>query len=241
MPSTAATQTTEPAPAEPPRIRKQPLPDIPALVLAGSDDLRAPAGQGQRAVGAFPDGRFLAVQGAGHSVALSWMNTCAQIQVRRWTLGRVPRTACQQTKTLGFASRFPSSFGALSPSGSPGQLGTHARSGAGRHQGRRHVRGLLPERGAPGFGGAVGGSATLQGNLEAQLTLPVTLTRYSWVSGAQVSGTLLLHVTNFGSAIEVSGGHLTVSGQEAAHGTLTVGPGSAVSGVLGGRSVSAPR
>ncbi len=222
----------------PPDLGSRPLPDVPALVLAGSDDLRTPLGDSQALARQFARGRLLVARGGGHGVLPSV--PCAQAQVRRWMLGGVPASRCSLAKPLPFAAAFPPGFGALHPVKYPGRLGRTVAAVRGGISDAALLAALCLRASAPGFGGVAGGRATFTGHLQQRLLLRVALRRFGWVSGARLGGVLTLAVRDFGLKAAIAGGALSVSGNRAEHGTIRVGPGGRFTGVLGGHRVRYP-
>lgn len=223
---------------KPPDLGSRPLPDVPALVVAGSDDLRTPLAGSRALARQFPRGTLLAVRGGGHGVLPG--TPCAQEQVRRWMAGGTPAGRCSLAKPLPFAGAFPSGFAALHPAKYPGRLGRSVAAVRGGLSDAALLAALCLRASAPGFGGVAGGRATLAGPLRERLLLRVTLRRYAWVSGATLAGVLTLAVRDYGLKAAIAGGVLTVSGNRTEHGTLRVGPGGRFTGVLGGHRIRYP-
>lgn len=223
---------------KPPDLGSRPLPNVPALVLAGSDDLRTPLANSRAMARQFRRGKLLVVRGGGHGVLPSVL--CAQEQVRRWMLGGAPASRCSLAKPLPFAGAFPPGFGALHPVKYPGRLGRTVAAVRGGISDATLLASLCLRASAPGFGGVAGGRATLTGSLRKRLLLRVALSRYAWVSGVGLGGVLTLAIRDYGLKAAIAGGALSVSGNRAEHGTIRVGPGGRFTGVLGGHRVQYP-
>jgi pimeloyl-ACP methyl ester carboxylesterase len=217
-----------PAPPGGPEVDGVPLPDVPALILSGADDLRTPTSGARQVAAQIPDASLLVVPNTGHSVLGSDPTPCAHDALKAFFEQR-PIGQCKDRATpplLLPTPLPPRSLREVPPArgnhGLPGRtlqavgltLGDFARqlffaviqhigqvlfgSGSVRTGGLR-----------AGWGGLVHGKIELRG--------------YSYVPGVTVSG-----------AISGSGARLRVGGGAAAHGTLRIERGGGVSGVLGG-------
>lgn len=210
-------------------------PDVPVLVLEGSQDVRTPVETARRSAGAFPGARIVVVRGAGHSV-LTGGGTCAATAVGRFLAGRAVGRPCRGVDERPAPARIPpASLAAMSPVALPGLRGRTLAA----------VRVTIADLDAAvGFGdsststvrftGRLGGRGTLTGSATGGVR--IALDRFRYVPGVSVSGTLRL--TAFGSRAV-----LRVGGGAAAAGTVTIANGVAT-GVLGGRpfrtAISAP-
>jgi pimeloyl-ACP methyl ester carboxylesterase len=74
-------------------------PDVPVLVLAGREDLRAPLEDQRRTAAQYPSAQVLAVPGAGHAVILSDYGRCGLPGVRRFLVG-LPMRPCPRAGGL---------------------------------------------------------------------------------------------------------------------------------------------
>jgi len=214
------------APA-PPAIA--PLPNVPTLILSGSQDLRTPT-SGARAVAArIPDSQLLVVPYTGHSVLGSDFSGCAQAAVEAFFAGAAV-LPCKPTKDLFSPTPImPTKLANVQPvpglGGNPGRTVTAVLDTLVDLE--RQVIGatLQAERELPSgssFGGLHGGYARLSSSA-------VRLHDFTFVPGVQLSGTL-----------PAAGGKLhaitvQITGASASHGVVVIGSGQRAIGVLEGR------
>ena len=206
---------------------RAPLPDVPALLLAGTADLRTPL-EDAREVGAeLPHGVVFAVPGAGHGTLESAASTCARRAVPQFLRGRRPGRCTARETVFRAVPAPPASLAATPPApavrGRPGRTLTAALLTAA--DGLRHVRMLdealrFPPR-SVGVGGLLGG--TVKGGDER-----VVLSGAELVSGVRVSG-----------SVSARSARLKVGGTAAAAGFIRVARGR-VAGRLGGRGLHRP-
>ncbi len=82
-------------PATPPRPRfGGPLPDVPALVLVGRQDLRTPLENTRSITAALPHATVLAAAGAGHDVLDTDTTDCVNHALTRWAAGQRVGNPC---------------------------------------------------------------------------------------------------------------------------------------------------
>jgi pimeloyl-ACP methyl ester carboxylesterase len=228
-------------PAQParPGIGSGPLPNVPALVLAGDRDLRTPAAHAADVAARFPQGRLLIAPGVGHSVLGADLSSCAEKAVKTWLAGGVPPSRCTRSPLLvQQVARFPASVAAAARVGGVGGLrgrtlgavATTLREAAATwavgFQGFEQV--------PPALAGPYGGRLRIAG-------VSFSLAGYSAVPGLRVSGTLRV-ARNSSGAVTFPlrfTGSVRVAGAKAAHGRLKVGR-AALTGRLGGRGVRGP-
>ncbi|HEX8082812.1 MAG TPA: alpha/beta hydrolase [Solirubrobacteraceae bacterium] len=74
-------------------------PDVPVLILAGREDLRAPLEDQRRTASQYPSAQLLAVPGAGHLVILSDPGRCAVPAIKRFLAGS-PVRPCRRAAGL---------------------------------------------------------------------------------------------------------------------------------------------
>ncbi|HEX2084969.1 MAG TPA: alpha/beta hydrolase, partial [Solirubrobacteraceae bacterium] len=86
-----------PRPPLPPSPQRGP--DVPVLVLAGREDLRAPLEDQRRTAAQYPSAQLLAVPGAGHLVILSDHGRCNLTGIRRFLAG-LPMQPCPRAAGL---------------------------------------------------------------------------------------------------------------------------------------------
>lgn len=198
-----------------PRPLPQAVPDVPALLLAGQDDLRTPLEDARRVQATLPRARLLSLRGVGHSVVGSDPSECARRAMRRYLLGgEVPRR-CPRARTRYERGTPvpPRRLAALKPVAVPGRPGRTLRALALT---LADAALALELSAGDRAGGLRGGSARYSGR-----ALP-SLRGYEYVPGVKVS---------------VSRTRVRVSGRAAARGTLVVARGGRLRGGLGGRRI----
>jgi pimeloyl-ACP methyl ester carboxylesterase len=210
-----------------------PLPDVPALILSGGQDLRTPTEDARRVAALLPHAQLLRVPYTGHSVIGSDLSGCARAAVAAFfASGQV--SPCQAA-----IDRFPPAplpprrLADLSPS--PGIGGARGRTVTGVVDSildaRRTILELALDFGELPVGVSFGG---LRGGTLTMTKAGAELSRFSYVPGVRLTGliptgTLL---RNKGAAA-----NLSVAGAAAAGGHLHLASGGRLSGVLGGLAV----
>jgi pimeloyl-ACP methyl ester carboxylesterase len=205
------------------------LPDVPTLILSGSQDLRTPT-SGARAIAVrIPDAQLLVVPYTGHSVLGSDFSGCAQAAVQAFFAGGAVQP-CKPTSDLFSPTPItPTQLAIVQPvpglSGNPGRTLTAVLDTLVDLE--RQVIGatLQAERELPSgssFGGLHGGYARLSSSF-------VRLHDFTFVPGVQLSGIL-----------PAAGGKLhaitvQISGAAASRGIVVIGSDSRATGRLGGR------
>ncbi|MBB4663290.1 alpha/beta hydrolase [Conexibacter arvalis] len=214
-----------------------PLPDVPALLLAGEEDVRTPREDAAALAARLPRATLVTVPHTGHSVLGAETGRCAGRALRRFFGGgRVRDCRSGGRRLLDVVRPLPSRFGALRPaSGTPGRAGRTVTAVAATFgaiasdlMSEIYARLLAGDFGVLSgepvrSGGLRGGSVELNGK-------GFVLRRYSAVPGVTISGTI---------RVDLDRGALRVGGRSAARGTLRFGP-RAVTGRLGGRAVRIP-
>jgi pimeloyl-ACP methyl ester carboxylesterase len=207
------------------------LPNVPTLILSGSQDLRTPTSTAHQVAAQIPDAELEVVPFTGHSVLGSDLSECASKAVTSFFSGRTP-VPCSATHN-------PFSPTPLDPTRVSRIRAPHGLSG---RPGRTLVAALdaivdlsrqvvgatlqadtaLPA--GAGFGGLRGGYATLASG-------GVVLHGFSFVPGVDLSGRLEVRGQAVAPAV------LQVSGSQASGGSLRLSDNlTRVSGTLGGRS-----
>jgi pimeloyl-ACP methyl ester carboxylesterase len=206
----------------------RPPPDVPVLVISGTQDLRTPLEDARRIAGQWPHAQLLKVPAVGHSVVGSDSSGCAARSVRRFLRNaRVPRV-CPPGARLQPAPIDPTSLRAVAPA--PGRTLAAVRR---TYQDALHFYFAVfiqqlsddPESDTlPGFaaGGLRSGYIRFADNRAA-------LHHLGYVPGVEVSGRLR-------SVLILPDGVLRIHGRAAARGTLRVRDGE-LSGRLGGKRV----
>jgi pimeloyl-ACP methyl ester carboxylesterase len=212
-----------------------PLPDVPALVLAGGADLRTPAEDAQAVAASLPRAQLRVVRNSGHSVVGTSFSGCVDKGLRRFLAGGVAGR-CSGRRQSDPLPPPPISFR---------DLGFHRRIGPVRGRTATAV-GWSVVDGFVGLGSAIfrqlssGGLrgfpptiryGGLRGGSYAYSFLDdrLRLRRVSIVAGVRVSGTV-----RFEKRVA---GRLRVSGRAAAEGWLRLRKDGHLVGRLGGRRV----
>ncbi len=209
-----------------------PLPDVPTLILSGAQDLRTPTSGAESVAALIPSSQLVVVPHTGHSVLGTDFSGCAQLAVDGFfTSGKVQPCAPSQNP-FGPTPITPVKLAPVKPV--PGLTGRPGRTLAVVLDTiidlERQVIGAelqasqeLPS--GSSFGGLRGGFARLTSS-------SLRLSRMSFVSDVQLTGTLPIKNGRLMSAV------LRVGGSAAARGTVRVGSSPRVSGTLGGRHFS---
>lgn len=196
-------------------------PDVPVLVIAGRQDLRTPLESARRTLGQYPNGKLLAVRSAGHSVLSTDFTGCARRGVLAFLRGQVVLQCSDISATdraaLPAGPYIPASLSGLRATGTPGKAGrTFSAVNVTITGVLFDTTGVDSDKSfrLPGLraGYVTGKGSTL------------TLHGVEWVRGVRVSGTL-----------RGSSGTLTVSGSQAAAGTIRFSRSSATA-TLGGKT-----
>jgi pimeloyl-ACP methyl ester carboxylesterase len=214
-----------------------PLPDVPVLVLSGTQSVTAPIDEARRVAALFPRSSVLAAPGAGEEVLGDRGSECAAQAVRRFLRGRSVASRCPRL-TVTPTRRDPTSLRSLAP-----QKHTRGRAGRTATAVRRtyaaalHALVDLHERAVLDFvfgnvfelrgfrfemGGLRSGSVVLR-------PFDMRFRNFGYVPGVRVSG----HLGTLPPE-----GRLQVRGPAAARGTLRVRRG-VMRGRLDGRRVRA--
>jgi pimeloyl-ACP methyl ester carboxylesterase len=214
------------APAPP---AASPLPNVPTLLLSGAQDLRTPTANARAIAARIPDAQLLVVPYTGHSVLGSDFGDCAEEAVEAFFAGSAVQPCKPEPDPFSPTPVTPTRLAYVQPV--PGLHGTPGRTLTAVLDTivdlERQVVGatLQVQQELPtgsSFGGLHGGYARLSASA-------VSLHSLTFVPGVALSGTL-----------PTSGGQLHpitvhVSGDAAAHGTVTIASGGRATGSLGGR------
>ena len=211
-----------------------PLPAVPTLILSGGQDLRTPTSNARSVAKLIPGAQVLTVPYTGHSVLGSDFSGCAQSALAQF-FAATPVSACPAG-----ANRFPPvhaaplSLSSLTATG--GVRGGPGRTLTASIQTIRDLERIVVLLGisfgevpvGAHFGGLRGGDAHVTKS-------GVVLSRYSYLPGVQISGTIPtgLLLRDHGSS-----SNLAVSGSAASRGRLRLTAGHRLAGVLGGRRFS---
>lgn len=210
-----------------------PLPNVPALILSGGQDLRTPTANARAVAALIPDAQLLTVPFTGHSVIGADFSGCAETALTQFFSGVTVAPCAASRNRFPPSSPPPRRLSALRPArglhGGPGRTVTAAVDSLADL--RRTVIALIFNFGEPPkglrFGGLRGGSATLTGD-------SVRLRSLTFVPGVRLSGVvpLTMLLKHRGSAAD-----LTIAGPAASHGRLSIAPTGAIAGRLAGRSL----
>lgn len=200
--------------AAPPRfVPSGPLPDVPALILSGGEDMRTPVEDARIVARQLPHGRLLFAPVSGHSVATSEQSPCARRALEQLLAGTT-QSACPR----GAREVPPSEIAPLRvPSTS---------LGIGPRRGRTLIALLLTVADLDeqaSYGGNGGG---LRGGFFTSTATTVGFRRYVYVPGYVFAG-----------RIGERDGTLQVSGSRAALGTVRITTKNHIVGRLGGKRI----
>jgi pimeloyl-ACP methyl ester carboxylesterase len=208
------------------------LPDVPALILSGAQDLRTPTSGARRVAALIPDAQLLVVPFTGHSVIGSDFSGCATQAVTAFFGGGAghPILPCAPGPDIFAPTPLtPTKLAYVHPA--PGLSGRPALTLTAVLDTiidlNRQVIGATLQANAQlpsgsSFGGLRGGDAKLSSSR-------LQLTHFTFVPGVQLSGTFPVSKGRLQSAT------LRISGASAASGTVRVGSGKQVTGSLGGK------
>lgn len=208
------------------------LPNVPTLILSGTEDLRTPTANADAVAAQIPDATVLVVPNTGHSVLGSDPTSCSENAVTAFFDGTTiaPCTSTAVPYYLRPVALPPESVTHLHPA--HGTSGLPGRTVAA-------VIDSIQQAGLDGLGELLTGtslSATVKiGGLRAGWASysikRLTLHGYCYVPGVKLSGTLLTSGSKIGT--------LTISGKGGADGTLTYDAKTHVlTGTLGGVPIS---
>ncbi|HKR98665.1 MAG TPA: alpha/beta hydrolase [Candidatus Dormibacteraeota bacterium] len=210
-----------------PPVEENPLPNVPTLLLSGTEDLRTPNEDAAKLASELPNGTLVKVPSTGHSVVGSDLFNCATKALQTFFRGQPPRTCKDHGQLLPPSPVPPRSLNKVPRIG-----GLQARPGRTLVAVRltladmfeRALDGLLNS--SDGFTIApVGGlrAGWFEGGERG-----LRLHGYSWVPGVTVTG----RVPFKGKA------KLKIGGHSAARGTLTIDARGRISGRLGSQKIS---
>jgi pimeloyl-ACP methyl ester carboxylesterase len=217
--------------ASPPPPAEAALPDVPTLILSGTQDVRTPTSNARQVAAAIPGAQLEVVPFTGHSVLGSDLGECAQHAVASFFAGRAVAPCGAEHNHFAPTPITPTRLtGVPAPhglSGRPGQtlvavLDTLVDL-------TRQVIGATIQADAElpsgsSFGGLRGGYARLTESA-------VVMHRFSFVPGVDITGRLVVGAGGLAATT------IRVSGTKASNGTVHLGENLArVSGTLGGRS-----
>lgn len=213
-----------PASRRPVRPPPGPLPDVPALVVSGQDDLRTPLEGAMKLAAQLPHASLVSVPGTGHSVYGSDLTGCSERALGAFFAGRRVAAACRRSAgQIRPDGPIPRSIRELKPAAAPGARGRTVAAAA------LTIFDVLEQSAdsllSDPFGVIRGGG--LRGGRFFETRSTIRLQGVVYVPGVVVTG----DVREGGAA------SVRVSGRRAARGSLEI-RGSRVRGVLGGRRIS---
>jgi pimeloyl-ACP methyl ester carboxylesterase len=215
-----------------PETLQAPLPNVPTLILSGADDLRTPTANAREVAREIPDASLLVVPNTGHSVLSSDPTSCSEKALQALFAGK-PVRKCSDSTPPGLLLPTPLPPRKLSSLRPVGAKGLAGRTVDGTLMTlsdftRQIVLELVEKSSIEGLLG--GGSSVRTGGLLAgwggMSRGSQVLHGYSYVPGLTVSGKVTAGVAK-----------LRIGGRAALHGTLTIGSGGGLSGVLDGKHV----
>ncbi|MEZ5079093.1 MAG: alpha/beta fold hydrolase [Thermoleophilia bacterium] len=208
-----------------------PVPDVPTLILSGTQDVRTSLEGARSLAAALPRPSLVRAVGAGHSV-ISTRPECVATALRRFTLDQAVGAPCTQASLPPITPVPPASVRALRPLGISGIRGRTLRAAV---QTVADVSDAV-DYGTAGPNDSVRFTGLRGGRGSAVLTsraLVIRFTGYRLVPGALINGT-----------VRYSGGEpvtrISVSGSRVAPARLVI-RGRHITGVVGGRRVDITR
>ncbi len=209
------------------------LPNVPALILSGAQDLRTPTSNAQQVAARIPDAQLLVVPYTGHSVIGSDFGDCATLAVSAFfsagAAGGQIQPCAPSANPFAPTPLTPTKLAYVHPvpglSGRPSLTLTAVLDTIVDLN--RQVVGATLQADAQlpsgsSFGGLRGGYAKLS-------TSKLQLTRFTFIPGIELSGTFPV------SKGQLQATTLRITGASAAGGTVRVGSGKIVTGILGGK------
>ncbi|HWF32566.1 MAG TPA: alpha/beta hydrolase, partial [Solirubrobacteraceae bacterium] len=212
---------------------QSPLPNVPALILSGEQDLRTPTSGAKAVAALIPDAQLLVVPYTGHSVLGSDFSGCAQAAVGAFFAG-TPVQPCSASTPDTFAPtpiaprklayvRAPAGL-----RGKPGRTLTAVLDAVVDLDRQVVAATLQAEQELPSgssFGGLRGGYAKLTSSA-------AVLKDFSFVTGVGLSGTFPV------KDHELQPATIRISGASAASGFVRLSADKRVTGTLGGKRFS---
>jgi pimeloyl-ACP methyl ester carboxylesterase len=218
------------ASAPPPSVG--PIPNVPALILSGGQDLRTPTEDARRVAALIPDAQLVRVPYTGHSVIGSDLSGCAKAALASFFAGAAVQACPAAGNHFRVAPLPPRLLAHLPPT--PGIGGPASRTLTGVLDSLLDLRRTVLTAGfnfggipyGAQFGGLRGGSARVT-------KAGVRLEHFTYIPGLQLTGLLPTSIVlkNAGAPAR-----LRVGGSAAAAGRVQIAAGGRLSGVLAGRS-----
>jgi pimeloyl-ACP methyl ester carboxylesterase len=205
------------------------LPNVPTLILSGSQDLRTPTFDARAVATRIPDSQLLAVPYTGHSVIGSDLSGCAHGALQAFFAGNAVQPCKPTTNQFGPTPITPTRLASVQPV--PGLTGNRGRTLTAVLDTvvdleRQAIGAMLQAQQqlptGSSFGGLHGGYALLSSSA-------VLLHDYTFVPGVQLSGTLPV------AGARIQEIRVQISGPSASHGLVVIDSHLRASGDLGGR------
>ena len=92
-----------------------PLPNVPALLVEGADDLRTPLETARTVAAGLPRAKVVTVAGVGHSPGSAGLSRCGERLAARFFAGRQVSAACRDVRTLAPSGVPPRTLKGLAP------------------------------------------------------------------------------------------------------------------------------
>ena len=200
-----------------------PVPDVPALLVEGQDDLRTPIEGAQKLAAQLPRSTLVTVPGVGHSVFGSDLSGCSDRALKAFFANRAIQTKCRRRYgRIRPDGPVPKSLAELEPAVTRGKRGRTVSAAA------RTVYDVLEQSADSLLTNPLGliRGGGLRGGHYFETRRTIELRNVVYVPGVRVNGAVL----EGGRAV------LKISGRKAAHGHLRL-RGDRISGVLAGRRV----
>jgi hypothetical protein len=215
------------APA-PPAFSAAPLPDVPALILSGKDDLRTPFEGAKQVAARLPHAKLLSVPDAGHDVLDSEFRNCSRRALDAFFADFPIRDCHHHPRLFPVEPIAPTALTQVAPIGGAG-----GRPGRTAGAVRMTLRDMAVQLAAQLLTGDLTftftGIGGLRGGRIAFTINGIRLVGLEYVPGVKLSGQV-----KFGRK---TSGLLRVFGDAAAKGRLRVKANGSLSGRLGGRHV----
>jgi pimeloyl-ACP methyl ester carboxylesterase len=210
--------------AAPNPVAPGPLPNVPTLIISGEADLRTPFTDARRLAARIPDAQFIGVPFVGHSVLGGDTSGCAQRAVAAFFAGQVVQACTTTTPQFKPTALAPTSLEALPGAGRSGKT-VRAVERTLADIGEDFLGVAADLRKAPRVGTQIGG---LRAGFARWTATGIRLRRLQYVPGVTITG-----FSQRGGTTRV-----TVSGADAAHGTVRILAGGQVVARLGGRRIT---
>ncbi len=210
-----------------------PLPDVPTLIVSGEQDLRTPTSGARRVAAMISDAQLLVVPYTGHSVLGSDFSGCAKVAVESFFEAAQVLPCGPIPNLFSPTPVIPRTLADLAPVlGLPVRAGRTLRAVVDTmiDLDRQVIGATLQAEQALPSGSSFGG---LRGGYARITSRSVRLHRLSFVPGVQLEGAFPVHKGEVGAA------SVQVEGSAGAHGSVMIGVGGEVSGVLEGHHFQA--